>query len=104
MSNYRLISGFLIQLLNGRQEGGANRTGSYDLAKGAERAGFLRTVEVGSTLVLNLADRNNFVMMVKDFGRNKLDFTGKQHTDDQGAYPELVPTFSRAFHLAGSAL
>jgi hypothetical protein len=30
-------------------------------------------------------------MVVKDFGRVDVDFTGEQHAHNQGAYPVLVP-------------
>jgi hypothetical protein len=52
-------------------------------------------------MVLNLADPGNFVMVVKDFGRKDVDFTGEQHADNQGAHPVLMPSFSPAPQLAG---
>ena len=50
-------------------------------------------------MVLNLADPGNFVMVVKDFGSEEVDFTGEQHAHNQGAHPVLVPTFSPASQL-----
>ena len=47
-------------------------------------------------MVLNLADPRNFLMVVKDFGSEEVDFTGEQHAHHQGAHPVLVPTFLRA--------
>ena len=91
-------------LLNDRLDGGANRAVTNDLAKGAERAEFRGGVQVYSTLVLNLADPGNFAMVVKDFGSKEVNFTCKQHANDQGVYPVLVPTFSPVFQLAGLAL
>jgi hypothetical protein len=43
-------------------------------------------------------------MVVKDFGRIDVDFTGEQHAHNQGAYPVLVPKFSPVSQLAGLAL
>ena len=104
LSSYRLKSGFLVRLLNERLDRGANRAVTNDLAKGAERAEFLGGVQVGSTMVLNLADPGNFVMVVKDFGRKEVDFTREQHAHNQGAHPVLVPIFSPASQLDGFAL
>src|SRR5208282_2644373 len=92
LSSYKLKSGFPVLLLNDRLDGGANRAVTNDLAKGAERAEFRGGVQVYSTLVLNLADPGNFAMVVKDFGSKEVNFTCKQHANDQGVYPVLVPT------------
>jgi hypothetical protein len=45
-------------------------------------------------MVLNLADPCRFGMVVKDFGGEKVDFTGEQHTHNQGVNPVLVPIIS----------
>jgi len=102
MSRYGPISGFPVRLLNNRLDRGANRAGTNNLAEGAERAEFRGGVQVGSTLVLNLAGPGNFAMVVKDFGRKEVDFTREQHAHDQGAYPVLVPTFPQRLNLAVS--
>jgi hypothetical protein len=104
LSSYRLISGFLFRLLNMRLDCGANRAAADDLAKGTERTEFRGGVQVGSTMVLNLADPGNFTMVVKDLGRKEVDFTREQHAHKQGAHPILVPIFSPASHLEGFAL
>ena len=57
---------------------GANRTATNDLAKGAQRDGFLGGVQVCSTRVLKLAQPYNFVMVVKDFRRIEVGFTDEQ--------------------------
>ena len=93
-----------IGLLNKRLDRGANRAVTNDLAKGAERTEFLGGVKVGSTMVLNLADPGNFVMVVKNFGREEVDFTREQHAHHQGAHPVLVPKFSPSSQLDGFAL
>jgi hypothetical protein len=72
--SYGLIIGFLDRLLNKRLNGGTNRAAANDLAKWAERSKFLGGVQVGSTVVLNLADPRNFIMVVEDFGREEVDF------------------------------
>jgi len=61
-------------------------------------------VQVCSSVVINLADPGNLVMVVKDFGRKEVDFTCEQHAHNQGAHPILMPIFSPAFHLGGFAL
>jgi len=103
-SSYGLISGFPVRLLNNRLHRGANRAAANDLAKGAKGSEFLGGVQVGSTLVLKLADPGNFVMVVKNFGRKEVDFTRQQYAHNQGVYPVLVPTFSPASQLDGFAL
>jgi len=97
--SYKLISAFLVRLLNRRLDGGANRTGANDLAKGAERAEFLRGVQVGSTLVLNLAYPCHFAVVMKDFGRKEVDFTREQHAHNEGAQPKPAPIFPPASQL-----
>jgi hypothetical protein len=57
---------------------GANRTAANDLAKGAQRDGFLGGVQVCSTSVRNLAQPYNFVMVVKDFRKIEMGFTDEQ--------------------------
>ncbi|MGO8818081.1 MAG: hypothetical protein ACLQVG_25835 [Terriglobia bacterium] len=70
----------------------ADRTAPNDLAKGTERGEFLGGLQGRCTLALTLTDAGNAAsMVVKDFGRVDVDFTGKQHADNQGAYPVLVP-------------
>ena len=104
MPSYRLIIRFLDRLLNMRLDCGADRAAANDLAQGAERTEFLGGVQVGSTVVLNLADPGNFVMVVKNFGGEEVDFTRKQHAHHQGVHPVIVPTSSPAPQLYGLAL
>ena len=73
-----MIGEFLVRFLNKQLDGGANRTATNDLAKGAQRDGFLNGVQVCSTMVLNLAHPCNFVMVVKDFPRIEVELTGEQ--------------------------
>ena len=99
LSSYRLISGFPVQFLNNRWDSGTNRAATCDLAKGADRADILGGVQVCSTGVLNLADPGNFIMVVKDFGRKKVNFTREQHAHHQGAHPMLVSLFPQRLNL-----
>jgi hypothetical protein len=55
-------------------------------------------------MVLNLADPGNFVMVVEDFGREEVDFTGEQHAHHQRVYPVLMPISSPASQIYGFAL
>jgi hypothetical protein len=88
-----------------RLDRGSNRIAPNDLAQGAERSEFLGGLQGRSTLVLKRADTgNSAAMVVKDFGRIDVDFTGEQHAHNQGAYPVLVPKFSPVSQLAGLAL
>ena len=99
LSSYRLISGFLFRLLNMRLNCGAHRAAAHDLAKGAERTELLGGVQVGSTLVLNLADPGNLGVVVKNFSSKEVDFSGEQHAHYQGMHPIFVPIFSPASQL-----
>lgn len=101
-SSYRLKSAFQIRLRKHRLDGGANRTVTNDLAKGAERTGFRRGVQVSSTMVFNLADPGVFVMVVKDFSSVEMNLTREQHAHNQGMHPDLLPIFLPASHLEGS--
>ena len=104
LSGYWEISGFLVWLLNNRLDRGANRTAANDLAKGAQRKGYLGGVQVCSTRVLNLAHPCNFVMVVKDFPRIEVDFTDEQQAHNEGPYPRLVPIFAPASQIESLAL
>jgi hypothetical protein len=55
-------------------------------------------------MVLNLADPGNFFVVVKDLGGKEVNFTYEQHTHNQGAHPEPLPTSSPVSHLNGFAL
>jgi hypothetical protein len=44
-------------------------------------------VQVASAQVLNLANPGNFRVVVKNFGREEVDFTREQHTHHQGMRP-----------------
>ena len=68
LSSCRLISRFPVRLLDKRLDRGANRTATNNLAEGAEWSEILSGVQVGSTMVLNLADPGHLGMVVKDFG------------------------------------
>jgi hypothetical protein len=54
--------------------------------------------------MFNLADLNHFVVVMKNFGCEKVDFTREQHTHNQGVNPVLVPGFSPTSQLAGPTL
>ena len=89
----------MVRLRGHRLDRGANCAITRDLAEGAERSKILGGVQVGSTMVGNLADPCAFVMMVKDFGSEEVDFTREQHPHNQGMYPELVSIISPASQL-----
>lgn len=92
MTSDRLKSVFPVRPLNYRLDRGTNRTAPNDLAQGAERSEFLGGLHGRCTLVLKQADTGNpAAMVVKDFGRIDVDFTGEQHAHYQGPYPILVP-------------
>ena len=60
-------------------------------------------MQVGSTLVLNLANPLNFSVVVKNLGRKKVELTREQQAYDQAPHPKVLPIFSPASHY-GSAL
>jgi hypothetical protein len=66
------------------------------LAEGAERIQVLRGVQVGSTMVINLANPDYFRVVVKNFGTKEMHFTRQQHAHHQGLRPILVPIFPAA--------
>jgi hypothetical protein len=72
---------------------GANRTVTNDLADGAERAGLLAGVQEGATMEIKLADPCNFVVVVKNLGRKKMNLTREQYAHYQGTHPKFVPVF-----------
>jgi len=74
------------------------------LAKRTERSDVLGGMQIGATLMLNLADPGNFFMVVKDFGSKKVYFAREQHAHDQGVDPGAVPRFSPAAQPDGFAL
>jgi hypothetical protein len=88
---YKLITGLQVLFLKGQLNCGANRAAPHDLAKGAERSAVLRSVEIRSAMVLNLAEPDNFRVVVKKFGGVDVNFAREQHAHDQGAYPVAVP-------------
>ena len=92
-SRARLIGGFPLRLLYLGWDGRAHRAIANDLAKGADRSQILRDVQVGSTRVRNLADSGNFRMVVEDFGKEEVEFTGEQHTYHQGIGPIATSMF-----------
>ena len=102
--SYELKRGFPIYLLNDQAGRGTDRAVANDLAEWAEGGELRASVQVTSALVLNLAEPCSFAMLVKDFGRKKVDFTCEQHAHDQGARPVVVPIFSPASHLNDLAL
>ena len=104
LSGYWEISGFLVWLLNNRLDRGANRTAANDLAKGAEWSGLLGGVQVRSAMVLNLAEPDDFVVVVKDLRRVEVDFTGEQQAHNEGPYPRLVPIFTPTSQIESLAL
>jgi hypothetical protein len=79
------------RLLKKYWESGASRTTPGDLAQRANRTEFLGGVQIGSPVVLNLAQPYNFVMMMKDFSGKEMKDTGEQHAHKQGACPLLLP-------------
>jgi len=56
-------------------------------------------MQIGSTLMLNLAKPYNFVMVMQDFRREKMNLTRKQRAHDQGAHPEVSPESSPGCQL-----
>jgi len=102
--SYELKRGFPIYLLNDQAGRGTDRAVANDLAEWAEGGKLLASVQVTSALVLNLAEPCSFAMLVKDFGRKKVDFTCEQHAHDQGARPVVVPVFSPESHVDDLAL
>jgi hypothetical protein len=51
----------------------------------------LCSVQVRSAMVFDLAEPDNFCVVVKEFGSVDVNFTRQQHAHDQGAYPVPVP-------------
>ena len=104
MAGYGLISGFLIRLLNNRLDRGANRAITNDLAEGAIRPEPLGGMQERATVIIQLAELGNIGVVVKNFGREEVEFTGKQHAHNQRAHPKLMPVFSPVSHVDVFAL
>ena len=103
-SSYRLIARVPDGRRNKRRSRRADRSAPSDLAKRTERIGFLSGVQIGPTLVLNLAYPCHFAVVMKDLGRKEVDFTREQHAHQQGMHPVIVPTFSPTSQVDGFAL
>jgi hypothetical protein len=85
--SYKLISAFLVRLLNRRLDGGANRAAADDLAQRTQLTGVRRGVEVLSAAMRTLAEIDDFVVVMEDFSGVEVNFTGEQHAYHQGAKP-----------------
>jgi len=73
---------------------GSNRITSKDLAKGTERSQFLRSVQVWSTAVVDLAESDNLTVMVKDVSGVKVRFARQQQAHNQCVRPSPAPEFA----------
>jgi hypothetical protein len=74
---------------------GANRVTASDLAERAERANILAGMQARSPLERNTAHtRRNFVV-VKNFNREEVDFTGERQADNKCVHPVSVSRFAK---------
>lgn len=49
--------------------------------------------------MLQLADPGDFVMVVKNLGAKKMDFTRQQQAHNQGVRPGIMPMISSTCHF-----
>jgi len=86
-SKCRAVRRRLIRLIDQRLDCGLNGTGADDLAKGARGTKLGRGVKIGSTLMLDLAQPGNFIVMMKDFGGDEMNLSRQQHAGNKGVNP-----------------
>jgi hypothetical protein len=85
-------------------DGGANGATASDLAKRAKGADFLGGMKVRRPLAPSFADLGRSLMLVKDFNRKKVNFTGQGKAGDKCMHPVSVPRFAEPSQINRSAL
>ena len=74
---------------------GANRVTASDLAERAERADILAGMQVRSPLDRSIANTRRNLVVVKNFNREEVDFTGERQADNKCVRPVSVSRFAK---------
>jgi hypothetical protein len=74
---------------------GANRVTASELAERAERADILAGMQVRSPLDRSIANTRRNLVVVKNFNREEVDFTGERQADNKCVHPVSVSRFAK---------
>ena len=83
---------------------GANRVTASDLAERAERADILAGMQERSPLERNTANTRRSLVVVKNFNREEVDFTGESQADNKCVHPVSVSRFAKPSQVDRSLL
>ena len=73
----------------------ANRITASELAERAERADILAGMQVCSPLDRNFANTRRNLVVVKNFNREEVEFTGERQADNKCVRPVSVSRFAK---------
>ena len=83
---------------------GANRVTASHLAERAERADILAGMQERSPVARSTANTRRSLVVVKNFNREELDFTGKRQADNKCLHPVSVSRFAKPSQVDRSLL
>ena len=83
---------------------GANRVTASDLAERADGADILAGMQVRSPLERNTANTRRNLVVVKNFNREEVDFTGERQANNKCVHPVSVSRFAKPSQVDRSLL